>query len=57
MHSLHVAAWHVPPLHTALTQSPPPLQLLFEPHLGHPPPPQSTSVSEPFSVLSVQVGA
>src|SRR5258708_38520640 len=26
------------------------------PHIGHPPPPQSTSVSEPFLMWSVQVG-
>jgi hypothetical protein len=54
--SVHVGAWHVPPLHTALAQSPLPLQIWFEPHFGHPPPPQSTSVSVPFLVLSEHVG-
>ncbi|CAF3570661.1 unnamed protein product [Rotaria sordida] len=47
----------ITPSQTSLTQSL--LTLHFKPssHFGHNPPPQSSSVSGPFSVLSLQVGA
>jgi hypothetical protein len=54
--SLQLSAWHSPPEHTALLQSEFAVHPLPVPQRAHVvAPPQSTSVSPPFSVLSEQV--
>jgi hypothetical protein len=57
--SVQVAAWHRfgAPEQTPLWQSPATVQSPFVAHPPQVPPPQSTSVSAPFSVPSVHVGA
>jgi hypothetical protein len=55
--SMHVGAWHVPPVHTLLWQSVgAPHSLPVAQSAGHIPP-QSTSVSVPFFTMSMHVGA
>jgi hypothetical protein len=54
--SLQLAATHKPAAHTLLTQSASLAHLMPSPQSGQPPP-QSTSVSEPFLALSVQLPA
>jgi hypothetical protein len=54
--SLHVALTHVPAEHTPFRQSLAALHFLASVHVPQLPPPQSTSVSVPFSTRSVQVG-
>jgi hypothetical protein len=54
--SLQLAAWHLPPLHTALEQSLAAVQERFAAQRTHAvAPPQSTSVSPPFLTASLQV--
>jgi hypothetical protein len=57
--SEHVAAGceQTPPVQTPLSQSLPVVQPLPSAHFGHVGPPQSMSVSVPFFVPSVHVGA
>src|SRR4051794_2504976 len=53
---MQLPAVHMPAGHTALAQSPLTTQTLPAAQPGHTPPPQSTSVSRPFFVMSVQLG-
>jgi hypothetical protein len=57
--SVQVAARHLSgePKHTPLWQSAGSAHVAPAPHLGHAPPPQSTSVSVPFLTTSAQLGA
>ena len=55
--SVQLAAAQIPPLQTALVQSPALAHFFPSAHAGQLPPPQSMSVSAPFLTLSVQLGS
>ena len=54
--SVKVGATQTPPEHAPLVQSEPPRHCLPRAHVGQVPPPQSTSVSLPFWMRSMQFG-
>jgi hypothetical protein len=55
--SVHVACWHLPPVHTAVSQSVVCAQPSPGVQAGQAVPPQSASVSLPFFTVSAQEGA
>jgi hypothetical protein len=54
--SLHVGAWHIPPVHTPLAQSPAIRHIWPGAQSAMHEPPQSISVSVPFFTMSLHVG-